>query len=466
MDILLVVAKIFAVVSGFLVALLSTMLFHRVRWPAPALWFLKLYVSALSPVFLLISAISLFIGLAAGSALISMMGMYDVLIYSIHIYRLTRTPGSKVYFEQAFGLDWEYKIKEGLKNKFLTRRGLFWLPNVRDPRFEQNIPFVIIPGTDQKLLCDIWQPPPDIAPSGLAFIYLHGGAWCLLDKDFGTRPFFRHLAYQGHLIMDVAYRLAPETDMMEMVKDAKRAIGWMKENAATYGVHPDKIVIGGGSAGAHLALLAAYTEHDPSFIPPELEGKNLSVCAVLSLYGPSNLEAMYYHTNQHLTTRAFKSQKVTPDSMPSWMIKKMGKHYHRLGFDKDFETASTFAPLLGGHPDECPDTYRLFSPVNHVHAHCPPTLLLHGEHDTMAPVKSTQYLFTRLKEEKIPTVIHIMPQTDHGFDLVLPKISPSAHVAYYDIERFLGLQLSLQPDQEEITKMNNTLYSTINVTQS
>lgn len=39
--------------------------------------------------------------------------------------------------------------------------------------------------------------------------------------------------------------------------------------------------------------------------------------------------------------------------------------YHRLGFDKGLENAGAFAPLLGGHPDECPETYALFSPVNH-----------------------------------------------------------------------------------------------------
>ena len=56
----------------------------------------------------------------------------------------------------------------------------------------------------------------------------------MLDKDLGTRPFFAHLASQGHVIMDVAYRLAPETDMMGMVHDVKRSIVWMKEHALAY----------------------------------------------------------------------------------------------------------------------------------------------------------------------------------------------------------------------------------------
>lgn len=271
---------------------------------------------------------------------------------------------------------------------------------------------------------------------------MFGGAWYFLDKDVGTRPFFSHLSAQGHVIMDVAYRLAPETDMMGMLNDVKRAIAWMKENAGVYGIDPDRIVVGGGSAGGHLALLAAYTANDPQFTPKELEGKDNSVRAVISFYGPGDLEAMYYHTNQHLTTRATpgRPKKTGPTQMPGWIIKKMGKEYHRLNMDKGFANTN-FAPLLGGHPDECPGTYALFSPVTHVHPGCPPTLLIHGEQDVMAPVKTTCSLFTQLVEKKVQTVMHILPQTDHAFDLQLPKISPSAHNAFFDAERFLALMV-------------------------
>ena len=68
------------------------------------------------------------------------------------------------------------------------------------------------PRCRRRLLCDLWQPPRGVASSGLALVFLHGGAWYMLDKDFFTRPFFRHLAAQGHVVMDVAYRMYPETD--------------------------------------------------------------------------------------------------------------------------------------------------------------------------------------------------------------------------------------------------------------
>ena len=49
-------------------------------------------------------------------------------------------------------------------------------------------------------------------------------------------PTFRHLAAQGHVVMDVSYRLAPEADLLGMVGDVKRSVAWLKANAARYGV--------------------------------------------------------------------------------------------------------------------------------------------------------------------------------------------------------------------------------------
>ena len=432
--------QILAIAFGSITALGSILFFVRLRWPAPFLWFAKLYLSALSPLLIAIGMITTIVGFATGSLSIVLIGSYCTLIYLYHVIRVTRPPNTSTGFDNAFGMGFENKIKSRRTEYFLKNRLALQLPVVPNALIQHDIPFAAIPGTSRQILCDLWQPSKEIAHSGLAFIYLHGSAFYFLDKDFKTRPFFHQLAAQGHVIMDVAYRLFPETDIMGMVNDVKRAIAWMKEHAESYGVNPDRIVVGGGSAGGHLALLSAYTALNPAFTPAELQGKNLEVSAVISMYGSSNLEALYYHTNQHLTTREVpnRRKKSVPTKMPAWIVKKMGSEYHRLGMDKGFENVGTLPPLMGGHPDECPERYNYFSVVKHVHSNCPPTLLIHGEHDIMAPVISTRELYSRLTQNNVPTVMHIFPQTEHGFDFTLPKISPSAHNAIYDVELFLS----------------------------
>ena len=117
-------------------------------------------------------------------------------------------------------------------------------------------------------------------PNGTAdalLLYLHGGGYSAFDKGGPTETWFRHLTAQGHVVMDVAYRLIPEATVPEMQGDVKRAVAWLKRNAGRYGVDPHKLVLSGGSGGSHLALLAAYAPHHPLFTPEDVRGMDLSV---------------------------------------------------------------------------------------------------------------------------------------------------------------------------------------------
>ena len=87
MEIVIIIIQSVAVFLGLLTALLSILLFQQLHWPAPVLWFLKLYTSALSPLFVLIGVFSAIVGLATGSVFISLIGIYNVLIFCMHIFR-------------------------------------------------------------------------------------------------------------------------------------------------------------------------------------------------------------------------------------------------------------------------------------------------------------------------------------------------------------------------------------------
>jgi dienelactone hydrolase len=113
------------------------------------------------------------------------------------------------------------------------------------------------------------------------------------------------------VVVDVAYRLFPETDLVGMVMDAKRAIAWVRAQATGLGIDPERIVLVGGSAGGHLSLLTAYGHDDPALVPPELAGADLRVSAVVSLYGQVGLDTMYEHTCQDEICRP-------DDPQPDW----------------------------------------------------------------------------------------------------------------------------------------------------
>jgi acetyl esterase/lipase len=234
--------------------------------------------------------------------------------------------------------------------------------------------------------------------------------------------------------------MAPESGLSDMIMDVKRALAWMKENAKNYGVDPDRIILGGASSGAYLALMASYTA-GTAFVPEELRGRDFSCLGVVTESPNSDLKAFYYHTNQQNINHSKSAQTGRKEyqKILSWLGKKFSKEYHRLRFDKGYPGIGDITPLLGGSPEECPENYKIYSPATYVHSGCSPTLLIHGDHDSMAPVHATQALYDELVKVRVPVVMNILAQTDHAFNRFLPDISPAAITVIYDIERFIAI---------------------------
>ncbi|HET9486994.1 MAG TPA: hypothetical protein VFO54_06155, partial [Chryseosolibacter sp.] len=145
MDVIIFIIQIVAATFGSLSALASILLFIALRWPAPAWWFLKVYTSASSALLALTGVLVTIIGLSTGSTFISLIGIYNVLIFSAYVSRVTQPPDVSTGFEHAFGPDWEEKIRPEQSVHFLHKRTSMMLPSVPDPRMEQNISFATIP---------------------------------------------------------------------------------------------------------------------------------------------------------------------------------------------------------------------------------------------------------------------------------------------------------------------------------
>ena len=429
--------------------------FYRLRQPTNFFfWMVKVFVSAFSPVLLVVGLITVICAVFLSATAILILGSISAILCLAFIVITSWATNPATGFAQAYGPDWESDISEKRKDRMLSQRYVVKLPKPPVPVVEKDITYYTVEGSGREVRCDIWQPPKEVQRSGLAFIYLHGSAWTVWDKGTGTKTMFSHLAAQGHTIMDLGYRLYPETDMMGMVHDTKYAIAWLKARARRYKIDPNRLVIGGGSAGGHIALLTAYTSKHELFTPAVLAEADLSVRGVVSLYGPTDLRSTYYHCAQHLVKAKSTATEEQAEEMPAWLIQWMGDKYHRLGFDKQIEPGM-LAPMLGGGPDDIPKTYDLFSPISHVGRHCPDTLLLQGEHDIIVSARAAYELHQKLNEVGVPAVTHIIPLADHAFDLILPKISPPAQHAWYDLERFLALMAERKTEKRDEVALNH-----------
>lgn len=406
---------------SFTSLLLNLSLFVRLKPPYNfmLLWIPQLVQHALSPLLAVAGLAGAFLGWRYGSPVAAVAGTASFILSLSYVARALSPDVVEASMAPVGASSSHATLQTGHAAR--SSGGRLTRPN--DPKLTQDIVFRHVPNSQRDLLCDIWEPGPGQWRSGLGFIFLHGSGWYLSDKDFGTRPFFRHLTEQGHVVMDVAYRLCPEVDIFGMLGDVKHAVNWMKANSATYQVDPDRVVLAGASAGGHLALLAAYAPHDLRLTPIELDDVDLSVCAVVSLYGPTDLRAVYEQTQQQRVVGLPRPEIGLPGSADKQI---------------DMQDAGRLDTLLGGHPDEVGERYDLASPVNHVHPDCPPTLLIHGDLDFITPTSAVRAMYQRLEEEGVPAKLIVYPRTQHAFDLLLPQISPPARSAFAEVRRFLA----------------------------
>jgi acetyl esterase/lipase len=181
-------------------------------------------------------------------------------------------------------------------------------------------------------------------------------------------------------------------------------------------------LLAGASASGHLSLLAAYAAQHPRLTPEERKDADLGVRGVISLYGPSDMRAVYTHTNQ---------QRLA--GLPKVAIGPEAAHGK-----KNMRDAGRLDILFGGHSFAMSEAYDLSSPITQVHPDCPSTLLIQGEHDLITPISATRQLRQGLAKAGVPIVSIELPCTNHAFDL-LPWISPSYQWALYAVDRFLAM---------------------------
>ncbi len=128
-------------------------------------------------------------------------------------------------------------------------------------------------------LLDVWRHPA-IKPGDRApvLVQIPGGAWTVNGKRPQAYPLLGRLAELGWICVPIDHSKSPGKAWPAHIIDVKRALAWARDNIAEYGGDPDFIAVTGGSAGGHLASLAALTAND-KLLQPGFEDADTAVQA-------------------------------------------------------------------------------------------------------------------------------------------------------------------------------------------
>lgn len=222
--------------------------------------------------------------------------------------------------------------------------------------------------SDAQVL-DLYIPTEGDGPFPLV-IFIHGGGWLQGDKSTLTIEAAANLMRAGYAVASVNYRLSGEAPYPAAVEDVKAAVRWLRANAATYNLDPDRFAAWGSSAGGHLAALLGTTGDVPIFDNPALGNADVSsrVQAVIDWFGPTDLTVI----GDDFATSALCDE------------------------DDAARMVVVVALFLGQTPVRAPDVAAAASPISYVTEDDPPFLIQHGSADCLVPVQQSEHLYAAL----------------------------------------------------------------------
>ncbi len=221
--------------------------------------------------------------------------------------------------------------------------------NASGVKVEKDV--VVGKGGDTDLHCDIYRPPAG-TEKRMALVHFHGGGFARGSKDTLTGK-ATSITARGYVSIAAQYRLSGVAKWPRQIDDAKTHIRWVRANASSLGIDPNRIAIVGYSAGGHIALYTAAQAD-----------AELAACV-----------AFYPQTD----------------------VKNIAQALMPPGSD---EAAISDA-----------------SPITHIKAGYPPTLIFHGLSDVTIPPENSQRLLQVLRDAKVPSELHTFAGVPHEFDM-------------------------------------------------
>lgn len=218
---------------------------------------------------------------------------------------------------------------------------------------------------------DVYLPPKEKGATPV-IINIHGGGWNkgVKESQTGFNTFFK----AGFAVANIEYRLTGQATAPAAIEDTRCALIYLIMNATALNIDVNRIVIMGGSAGGHLALMGGLLANDHRFDTNCPGVENIKVAAIIDKYGITDVWDWGY------------GPVIKSKSARTWLGDKIN--------DKKFAQS--------------------VSPINYITKDSPPTFIVHGDADPTVPYQQSVDLHKKLVEAGVKTEFITVEGGLHG----------------------------------------------------
>jgi len=244
------------------------------------------------------------------------------------------------------------------------------------------------------LTLDVFRPKENA--NGAAIVFAVSGGWFSAHAGDGGVKRFANLLERGYTVFSVVHGSNPKFAIPEILEDMNRAVRFIRFHAKDYGVDPARIGITGGSAGGHLSLMqgTAGDLGNPKALDP-IDRVSSRVQCVACYFPPTDF---------------LNYGKPGEDAIGRGILWNYAGAF-------DFKELDPYARKLVPITDEekIREIGRQISPITHVSADDPPTLIVHGDKDWLVPMQQSETFIEKMKAAGVEAKLIVKPGAEHGW---------------------------------------------------
>lgn len=238
---------------------------------------------------------------------------------------------------------------------------------------------------------------PKSGANGAAVIFIVSGGYVsdyTPPQELAGRSLFKDLLGKGFTVIALRHGGSPKYLIPEIVADVRRGVRFIRFSARQWGVDPNRLGVLGGSAGGHLSLMiGTASDNGDTNAKEEFMKESDRVAAVVAWFPPVDMRPLARGLN-------------APNDG------SVGSRFPALNFEK--EKAADYSPIVFVSPDDAP------------------TLLIHGDKDTLVPISNSQIIYEAFQKNKVRSNFVTIEGAGHGFQNEAATRSNALTVAWFE----------------------------------